>query len=74
MEEADAGQSKIDFAAKVQISLKEAIETRYWIKLLRDSEFIDSIMAESVLNDCTEIINILTVILKTTKENMRNEK
>ena len=67
IEEADAGQSKRDFIAKMQISLKEAKESHYWIRLLRDSKFIDENMANSFIVDCNEIISILTAILKSAK-------
>ena len=64
VEEADAGQSKRDFIAKMQISLKEAKESHYWIRLLRDSEILDSKMSISLLKDCIEVISIVTSILK----------
>ncbi|PKP18865.1 MAG: four helix bundle protein [Bacteroidetes bacterium HGW-Bacteroidetes-15] len=73
IEEADAGQSKRDFIAKLQISLKEAKESHYWIRLLKDSDFIDEKMAVSFLTDCNEIIAILTSILKSAK-NANDEK
>jgi four helix bundle protein len=72
LEEADGGQSKRDFIAKTQISYKEAKETRYWLRLLRDSEYIEEKLANSFIADCSEIIAILTAILKTAKEG--NEK
>jgi len=68
VEEADAGQSKRDFIAKLQISLKESKETHYWLRLLRDSDFIDENQSESLITDCNEIIYILTSILKSAKE------
>ncbi|MEZ4911036.1 MAG: four helix bundle protein [Saprospiraceae bacterium] len=68
IEEADAGQSKRDFIAKMQISLKEAKECHYWIRLLRDSDFLDEKMAASFITDCNEIIAILTSILKSAKQ------
>lgn len=68
VEEADAGQSKRDFIAKLQISLKESKETHYWLRLLRDSDFIDENESESLITDCNEIIYILTSILKSAKE------
>lgn len=70
IEEGDAGQSKRDFIAKLQISLKEAKESHYWIRLLRDADYINAKMAESFLNDCNEVIAILTAILKSAKQNL----
>jgi four helix bundle protein len=69
IEEGIAGQSRNDFAAKFQISLKEARETRYWLRLLRDTDYLDSKLAESLITDAEEIIKILTAILKTTRAN-----
>jgi four helix bundle protein len=67
IEEASAGQSRRDFIAKLQISLKEAKETHYWIRLLKDADFVAENLALSFLDDCQEIIAILTAILKSTK-------
>ena len=67
IEEAAAGQSKKDFLAKISIASKEARETRYWLKLLDDSDYIDKKSAESIINDVEEIIKMLTSIVKTTK-------
>jgi four helix bundle protein len=71
VEEAVAGQSRRDFIAKMQISLKEANETHYWIRLLRDSELLASDVATGLLLDCEEIRRLLTSILKTSKLNQR---
>ena len=69
IEEASGAQSVNDFIAKLHISLKESRETHYWIRLLRDSEYIDSPQAESLLSDLQHIIVLLTKSLKTAKEN-----
>lgn len=68
VEEALSGQSRADFASKMNISLKEACETRYWLKLLRDSDYIDADAARSMLEDCDELIKMLKSIVKTTNE------
>ena len=68
IEEALRGQSKADFVAKMNISLKEACETRYWLKLLRDSDYLEHAAANSILTDCDEIIRMLKSIVKTTNE------
>ena len=61
-------QSKTDFASKLQIALKEAAETEYWLELLRDSELVEPSPAfDSLCADCTELIKLLTASVKTTK-------
>ncbi len=69
IEEAIGGQSKSDFIAKLQIALKETRETHYWLRLLIDSNYLDSKSGKSVLNDCEEILKLLNSILKTSKSN-----
>ena len=64
-EEATGSISKKDFRAKFFIAYKEARETHYWIRLLRDSKYIDPKLAESLLNDLDEILKIIGAILKT---------
>lgn len=66
-EEAVGGQSSKDFQSKLSIAYKEARETHYWLRLLRDSKTITTKMAESFLNDCEEIQKILGLIIKTLK-------
>ena len=66
--EAIYGQSKADFIAKLQISLKETAETEYWLKLLILSDYITEKEGESLLADCLEIKRILISTLKTAKE------
>ncbi|WP_281184345.1 four helix bundle protein [Trichlorobacter lovleyi] len=63
VEEAQAAQSKADFVAKMSIASKEARETNYWLRLLRDSE-ICTIDVEKLLSDSESISNILTAIIK----------
>ncbi len=70
--EALRGQSKADFGMKMNISLKEASETEYWLELLRDSEYITKAQAESMLSDCIALIKLLTSIVKTTFERVKN--
>lgn len=67
IEEANAGQSKKDFTAKMAISSKEARETHYWLRLLRDLNLLDKKNAEKLLQDCEEIIRLLTAIVKTSQ-------
>jgi len=67
--EATAGQSRKDFLSKMAIASKEARETRYWLRLLRESELVD-IDVTTELHDVNEIIRILTSIVKTTSEDL----
>lgn len=69
VEEAIGGQSNKDFRAKMYISYKEARETYYWLRLLKDSKLIPSNIAESLLNDCEELKKILGSILVTLNKN-----
>ena len=64
VKEAIRGQSTPDFYAKLNISLKEASETEYWLELLHESGFIDPVAFESIYADCQEIIKILVAITK----------
>jgi four helix bundle protein len=70
IEEGVAGQSKKDFVSKLSISLKEAKETHYWLRLLYRCEYLDQKMFDSIIGDCDEIIVILTSILKTSRRNL----
>jgi four helix bundle protein len=69
IEEASGSQSKKDFIAKFHISLKEAKETHYWLRLLKDSEVADEVLLESFIKDCNELIVIIIAILKSSKSN-----
>jgi four helix bundle protein len=67
IEEAVGGASKKDFANKLNIAYKEARETKYWLRLLRDSGVIELKLAESFLRDCEELLRLLYTILRTTR-------
>ena len=69
IEEALAGQSKRDFTAKMSISSKEARESKYWLRLLKQSE-LTSIDVDSLILDIDELIRILTTIVKTSQQNL----
>ena len=64
-EEAAGSISKKDFRAKFFIAYKEAREAHYWIRLLKDSGFLEPKLANSLLMDLDEILKILGAILKT---------
>lgn len=60
-------QSRPDFSSKMNIALKEATETGYWLDLLHETKFINDEMFVSIEDDCNKIIAILTKIVKATK-------
>ena len=67
-------QSKADFISKLQIALKEANETDYWLDLFFESEIIDRQMYDSLHSDLNELISLLVSSIKTAKENLNNKK
>ena len=66
-EEAIGGSSRKDFIHKLEIAYREARETKYWIRLFKESDWLDNKLADSFLLDCDEIIKILTAILNSSK-------
>jgi four helix bundle protein len=70
VEEAMAGISKKDFAAKMSISSKEARESKYWLRLIKHSKIV-SVDVEDLLKQSDELIKILTAIVKTTQSNLK---
>lgn len=68
-EEAQEALSRKDFLKTINISLKEARETRYWLKVIRESELLPTSMVNPELQECVEIIAILTSSVKTLKRN-----
>ncbi len=69
--EAQAGQSKNDFIAKMSIASKEARETKYWIDLLVATDYLslEDVHVQTLVSDIEEIVKLLTSIIKTTKDN-----
>ncbi len=65
VKEAIRAQSKPDFYSKMNIALKEASETEYWLELLCESGYISKDQFESLYKDCCEILKILMSITKT---------
>ena len=70
VKEAVNAQSKADFINKMNIALKEADETEYWIELLYETAYISHEEFVSIVSDCKELIKILTSIVKTSKSNL----
>lgn len=68
--EANYGSSKADFVAKMHIALKECAETEYWIRLLKEAEYITEEMFNNLINDCLSIKKMLISTLNTTKKNI----
>ena len=62
--EAIRGQSKPDFYAKMNIALKEASETEYWLELLHETDYLDHTQFQSIYSDCQELLKILMSITK----------
>jgi four helix bundle protein len=67
VEEAIGGQSRADFVSKLSIAYKEARETTYWLRLLKDTDYITAAQFESVHADAEELCRIIAAIQKTTK-------
>ena len=67
IEEAIGAQSDKDFFAKITISYKEARETHYWLRLLKESKILEEKLALSLLADSEEIIKIIGKIQKSLK-------
>ena len=66
LEEADAAQSRADFVSKCNIALKEARESRYWLRVL--ARFIRSDRIAALIAESTEIIAILTTIVRKSRD------
>ncbi len=68
--ESKGAQSVADFISKLSIALKEASETKFWLKLLCKTDYISEKEFESLYNDCNELAKILTTAIKTSKEKL----
>ena len=66
--EAQNAQSTADFLSKLNIALKEATETKYWIRLLRETEYLSEEQFQSVFQDCAELEKLLVSIVKSIKK------
>jgi four helix bundle protein len=67
VEEATGAYSKDDFTFKMNIALKEARETNYWLRLLRESGVVKNKAIEKLLDESLNVKNILSAIVKTSK-------
>ncbi len=66
--EANGAISKADFSAKLSISYKECLETKYWLNLLKDTDIIDDSIFQSMFDDADELAKILYTILSKTRK------
>ncbi len=73
-EEAQAGQSKADFIAKMSIARKESRETLYWLRLLKATNLVDENMISEIIKESDEIVRILTSIVKSAQKGKNNGK
>ena len=70
VKEAIRGQSKADFIAKMNIALKEASESEYWLELLHMTGYLNDNQFSSIYANCQELLRILTSIIKTSKSKL----
>jgi four helix bundle protein len=69
VEEAIGGVSRKDFLNKLSIAYKEIRETGFWLRILKDTEYINQVMYDSLYKDCDEVTRIIFSIIRTTREN-----
>jgi four helix bundle protein len=70
IKDANQAESKSNFGSDMNIALKRASETEFWLLILHEGEFIDDKAYNSINEDCVELIKMLTAIVKTSKENV----
>ena len=66
--EAEQAQSRADFISKMNIALKEAVESNYWLRLLQATDYLSETEFSSIYSDCRELERMLTAIIKTTRK------
>ncbi len=72
-EEAIGAQSRRDFLSKISIAYKEARETHYWLRLLRDSKLLEVEKANLLIRDSEELIKLMGAIISTTKKGLNGK-
>lgn len=72
VKEGEHAQSKADFIHKINIALKEANESAYWISLLKETSYLDDKEYDSIIADCNELIKLTASIVKTSKQRNQN--
>ena len=71
--EAQLAQSRADFVSKLSIALKEAVETKYWLRLLRETDYLTKAEYSSIASDCGELERLLTSIIRTIRNTHMNK-
>ena len=66
--ESQQAQSRPDFINKLNIALKEASETEYWLRLLHETDYLNDAHFLSIIADCTEVKSLLVAIVKSSKK------
>lgn len=72
IEEANGAISKAEFSQRMSLSYKEARETKYWLRLLHETKYLETKLFESLFQDCDEIAGLLFSVLKTTRIRKKN--
>ena len=70
--EAEQAESKADFIHKMAIAQKECNEAMYWLELLKETDILSESEFESIYSDATELIKLITSIIKSTKTNINH--
>ena len=65
--ESQQAQSRPDFVNKLNIALKEASETEYWLRLLHETDYLNNAYFDSIFTDCNEVKSLLVAIVKSSK-------
>ena len=72
VKEAIRAQSRPDFTSKMNIALKEASETEYWLELLQETGYLTDQQGLSMLSECRELLKLLTSIVKSSRKEESN--
>jgi four helix bundle protein len=67
VKEALSGESRGVYISEMAIALRKASETEYWLELLHQAEYLEEKPFDSINGDCTELVKMLTAIVKTSK-------
>ncbi len=69
--EANGAISKADFSSKISVAYKESLETKYWLNLLKDTDYLEESTADALIEDADELSKIMFSILKSTRINKK---
>lgn len=73
IEESVHAQSTVDFIHKLSIAQKEACETNYWLRLLKEGDILNGKLADSLIPDCEELQKLLAATIKTSKKGLNTK-